>query len=199
MDSAPTVEADTPTPDQGETTDNPKPAPKASRIREEEAITKAPPKTAPHDTPEDCDPGVEFEYSRESTYSVDATFAIDRPRGAWLACEQPITQVASCARRANHTQWQSACKKRTAMKKIAAIASLLFCFGLAAGANAQSAGADIKKAGTETKDATKDAATATGKAVKTGATKTKNGVKKGTHAAASGVKKGADKVEDKTK
>ena len=85
------------------------------------------------------------------------------------------------------------------MKKIATIASLFFCFGLTAGAYAQSAGQDIKKAGVETKDATKDAARSTDKAVKTGATKTKNGVKKGTHNAASGVKKGASKVEDKTK
>jgi hypothetical protein len=85
------------------------------------------------------------------------------------------------------------------MKKITRMATLFFCLGLAAGAYAQSAGDDLKKAGNETKDATKDAAKGTGKAVKTGANKTKNGVKKGTHAAATGVEKGAGKVEDKTK
>ena len=85
------------------------------------------------------------------------------------------------------------------MKHIPMIVTLVFGLGLAAGAHAQSAGQDLKRAGTETKDATKDAAKGTDKAVKTGATKTKNGVKKGAHATASGVEKGASKVEDKTK
>jgi hypothetical protein len=73
-----------------------------------------------------------------------------------------------------------------------------FAMGLAFGARAQTAGQDIKNAGHETKDASKDAAKATGKAVKTGAHKTKEAVKHGTHATASATERGADKVKEKT-
>jgi hypothetical protein len=39
--------------DQGETVDNPNPAPSASMINAIEAATNAPPITAPHDTPDE--------------------------------------------------------------------------------------------------------------------------------------------------
>src|ERR1700733_11944926 len=50
---APTVAAEAPTSDHGETADNPKPAPSASMISDNAAATNAPPITAPHDTPEE--------------------------------------------------------------------------------------------------------------------------------------------------
>src|SRR5580704_9538926 len=48
----PIVAAVAPALDQGETEDNPKPAPKASNTRANEAETKAPPMTAAQDTPD---------------------------------------------------------------------------------------------------------------------------------------------------
>ena len=85
------------------------------------------------------------------------------------------------------------------VKKIPVLFAFVLGLGLAAGAYAQTAGQDLKDAGHETKEATKDAAKGTGQAVKTGAHKTKRAAKRTTHAAAQGVEKGADKVEDKTR
>jgi hypothetical protein len=51
--AVPTADDDAPTFDQGETADNPKPAPRASMISETEAATKAPAITAPQDTPDE--------------------------------------------------------------------------------------------------------------------------------------------------
>ncbi len=81
------------------------------------------------------------------------------------------------------------------LNKVLAVSGMLM---LASMLPAQTAGQDMKAAGSETKDATKNVAKGTGKAVKTGAVKTKHAVKRGTHATASGVSKGADKVKDKT-
>lgn len=58
----------------------------------------------------------------------------------------------------------------------------------------QSAGQDMKDAGTHTKNAAKSAGRGTKKAAK----KTGHAVKKGTHKAASATAKGADKMADKT-
>jgi hypothetical protein len=49
----PTVEADAPTLDQGETEEKPNPAPNASKIRDRAAVTKPPPITAAHETPDE--------------------------------------------------------------------------------------------------------------------------------------------------
>jgi cytoskeletal protein RodZ len=57
---------------------------------------------------------------------------------------------------------------------------------------------DIKKAGADTKDATKKTGHAIAKSTKTAAKKTKAGTKKVVHSAAKGTAKTADKVEDKT-
>lgn len=51
MAAPPTTAADDPAFDQGETEDNPKPVPRARRIKDREAATKAPPITAAQDTP----------------------------------------------------------------------------------------------------------------------------------------------------
>jgi outer membrane lipoprotein-sorting protein len=64
---------------------------------------------------------------------------------------------------------------------------------------AQTAGQDMKKAGEDTKDATKTAAQGTGKAVKTGVAKTTHASKTVTHKAAKKVDEGAQKTEDKTR
>jgi hypothetical protein len=60
--------------------------------------------------------------------------------------------------------------------------------------DSQSAGQDMKDAGTHTKNAAKDV----GRGTKKGAKKTGHAVKKGTHKAASATAKGADKMADKT-
>src|ERR1035438_3044910 len=52
--SAPAVDAFRPTSDHGETADKPNPAPNASSIKYKAAATKAPPMTAPQDTPDEC-------------------------------------------------------------------------------------------------------------------------------------------------
>lgn len=75
---------------------------------------------------------------------------------------------------------------------------LILAVGLASGAYAQTAGQDMKRAGEDTKDATKSAAQGTGKAVKKGVTKTTHASKVATHKVAKTVDKGAQKVEDKT-
>jgi hypothetical protein len=54
MAAIPKADEDAPVLDQGETTPNPNPAPRASMISETEAATKAPTTTAPHDTPDEC-------------------------------------------------------------------------------------------------------------------------------------------------
>jgi hypothetical protein len=84
------------------------------------------------------------------------------------------------------------------MKFRTLVLATAFAIGLAFGAMAQTAGQDIKNAGHETKEASKDAANATGKAVKTGAHKTKEAVKHSAHATASATERGADKVKQKT-
>lgn len=58
----------------------------------------------------------------------------------------------------------------------------------------QSAGQDMKDAGTHTKNAAK----AAGRGTKKGAKKTGHAVKKGAHKAASATARGADKMADKT-
>jgi hypothetical protein len=52
--TAPAVDAEMPTFDQGEMADRPKPAPKASKIKYEADATIAPPITAPQETPDPC-------------------------------------------------------------------------------------------------------------------------------------------------
>jgi hypothetical protein len=79
------------------------------------------------------------------------------------------------------------------------IAATIIGFALGVSMPAQTAGQDIKDAGHESKEATKDVAKGTGKAAKTGAKKTGHAVKRGAHATASGARKGAEKVEDKTR
>jgi hypothetical protein len=51
MAAFPTVEADAPIFDHGETDENPSPVPNASRISDNAADTNAPPITAAHETP----------------------------------------------------------------------------------------------------------------------------------------------------
>jgi hypothetical protein len=58
----------------------------------------------------------------------------------------------------------------------------------------QTAGQDIKNAGTDTKDATKSAGKGIGKGTKTGYNKTKSGTKKVYHKTASGTKKAVHKT-----
>lgn len=84
------------------------------------------------------------------------------------------------------------------MKTHSILIASIMAFGLTFAAAAQTAGQDLKNAGTETKDATKDAVKGTGKAVKKGARKTKNGVKHAANATASETEKGAAKVKQKT-
>src|ERR1017187_10810974 len=76
MAAVPTVEAGAPTFDQGDTADNPNPAPSARRIREKAAVTKDPPITAPQDTPDEwaSPPGQE---RSNSTRSADVARAIE--------------------------------------------------------------------------------------------------------------------------
>lgn len=82
------------------------------------------------------------------------------------------------------------------MKKALLSTALLIASSLALPAyqGTQSAGQDMKDAGTDTKNAAKDVGHGTKKAAK----KTGHAVKKGTHKAASETSKGANKVEDKT-
>jgi hypothetical protein len=54
MPALPMVDADVPMFDHGETKDKPIPVPRASRISDNEAATKAPAITAAQDTPEEC-------------------------------------------------------------------------------------------------------------------------------------------------
>jgi hypothetical protein len=51
----PTQAARMPSFDHGETEDSPNPAPNANKIRYKAAAVHAPPMTAPHDTPDECD------------------------------------------------------------------------------------------------------------------------------------------------
>jgi hypothetical protein len=55
MAAVPTVEVDAPTLDHGDTEEKPNPAPSASRISDNAAVTNAPAITAAHDTPDECD------------------------------------------------------------------------------------------------------------------------------------------------
>jgi hypothetical protein len=55
MAAVPTVEADAPTFDHGDIEEKPSPVPSASRISDNAAVTNAPPITAAHDTPDECD------------------------------------------------------------------------------------------------------------------------------------------------
>src|SRR5450755_4077435 len=55
MAAVPTVEADAPTFDHGDTEEKPNPVPSASRISDNAAITNAPAITAAQDTPDECD------------------------------------------------------------------------------------------------------------------------------------------------
>ena len=50
---APNVDADVPTLEKGETEDRPSPAPRARRIRDSAAVTKAPAITADQETPDE--------------------------------------------------------------------------------------------------------------------------------------------------
>lgn len=72
--------------------------------------------------------------------------------------------------------------------------ALLIAGSSAIPAYQESAGQDMKQAGTDTKNAAKDFGHGTKKAAK----KSGHAVKKGTHKAASETAKGANKVEDKT-
>jgi len=63
----------------------------------------------------------------------------------------------------------------------------------------QTAGQDLKHAGTDTKDATKATGRGIKKGTKTGYRKTKNGTKKAYHKTGSGVAKVGDKMEGKPK
>src|SRR5205085_9194896 len=72
--AAPNVDADTPAFDQGDTADNPNPAPRAKRIRYKAAATEAPPITAVQETPDECMSPLEFSRSRRgSRGSAEAT------------------------------------------------------------------------------------------------------------------------------
>jgi hypothetical protein len=53
MADVPSVEAETPVFEYGDTEDNPKPAPKARRIKESAAVAAAPAITADQETPEE--------------------------------------------------------------------------------------------------------------------------------------------------
>jgi hypothetical protein len=55
MAATPTVEADAPTFDHGDTEEKPNPVPNASRISDNAADTTAPAITAAQDTPDECD------------------------------------------------------------------------------------------------------------------------------------------------
>jgi hypothetical protein len=90
-------------------------------------------------------------------------------------------------------------QRNKTMHRYPTIAAAIVGFALSVAAPAQTAGQDIKNAGHETKEATKDTAKATGKGVKTGARKTKHAVKRGTHATANATENGAAKVEEKTR
>ena len=95
---------------------------------------------------------------------------------------------------------QSLMARGEKVKNIPMMFAFVLGLGLTAGAYAQTtAGQDLKNAGHETKEATKDAAKGTGKGIETGAKKTKRATKRAAHATARGVEKGADKVEDKTR
>lgn len=84
------------------------------------------------------------------------------------------------------------------MKNLPILAALVGGLCLTMTAGAQTAGQDMKAAGTETKNATKDAGKGIARGTKTAARKTKNATKKGVHKVASGTEKGAAKVKDKT-
>jgi predicted small secreted protein len=82
------------------------------------------------------------------------------------------------------------------MKTVFLSTALLIVGSLALPAyqESQSAGQDMKDAGTHTKNAAKDV----GRGTKKGAKKKGHAVKKGAHKAASATAKGADKMADKT-
>ncbi len=67
----------------------------------------------------------------------------------------------------------------------------------ASAAVAQTAGQDMKHAGTDTKDAAKSTGSGVKKGTKTAYRKTKNGTKKAYHKTGSGVAKVGDKMEGK--
>ena len=77
-----------------------------------------------------------------------------------------------------------------------ALFSLALLIGSSSGLPAyqQSAGQDVKDAGTDTKNAAKSA----GRATKKGATKSTHAVKKGVHKTATATEKGVGKVAGKT-
>ena len=80
----------------------------------------------------------------------------------------------------------------------------LFAIGLLLGSSAtyssgaQTVGQDLKKAGSNTKQAAQTGTADTKKNVKKGAKATSHGVKKGTHKAASATERGAHNVKEKT-
>jgi hypothetical protein len=85
------------------------------------------------------------------------------------------------------------------MKILRVVAAAVIGLGLSTGAFAQTAGQEMKDAGSATKDAAKDAGTATkdaGKSVGKGAKKAGKKVKEGTHDASQKV---ADKTTKKDK
>src|ERR1019366_2683605 len=55
MAAVPIIEVDAPTFDHTDTEEKPSPVPSASRISDNAAIPNAPPITAAHDTPDECD------------------------------------------------------------------------------------------------------------------------------------------------
>jgi hypothetical protein len=74
------------------------------------------------------------------------------------------------------------------------LAATLTCAGSAI---AQTAGQDMKNAGTDTKDAAKSAGSGVKKGTKTAYRKTKNGTKKAYHKTGEGAEKVGDKMQGK--
>jgi hypothetical protein len=74
MVDTPSVAADTPAFDHGETTARPTPVPSASKISPSEAATNAPPITAAHETPDDDDSFPSRADAPPGGMAEDATF-----------------------------------------------------------------------------------------------------------------------------